>query len=80
MDKQLFIGGVAAMLSLGLTGCGDGGEQNNGGNNGQKEIQQNNHSDINEGTDENNDTGINKDEQIELEPNDSDENDEGNGN
>ena len=68
--KQMLIGGVTAMLILALAGCGNGEDQQNGGNNRQEEVEQNNHSDINEGMDQNNDTGSNEDDQIEADLND----------
>ncbi|OES45528.1 hypothetical protein [Domibacillus iocasae] len=68
--KPMLIGGVIAMLTLALAGCGNGEDQQNEGNNGQEKVQQNNHSDINEGTDRNNDTGTNENDQIEADLND----------
>lgn len=64
--RQLLISGIAAMLTGGLAGCGSGEKQNNEDNN----RQQNNHSDIDEGMDQNNETGTNQDDQVELDPND----------
>lgn len=76
LKKFLLLNGMAALLIIGLAGCGNGEVQDNSRNEGQEEKQENNHSDINEGMDQNNDTGTNEDDQIEVNPND--ENDEHN--
>ncbi|WP_050182758.1 hypothetical protein [Domibacillus robiginosus] len=70
LKKHLFLSGIAAILTIGLAGCGNGSGQDNSGNVGQEEKQENNHSDINEEMDQNNDTGTNEDDQIEIDPND----------
>lgn len=65
--KQLaLIGGSSAMLAFGLAGCGSDETDTNE----TPEQQHNNHSDVNEEMDENNDTGTNQEEQIEVDPND----------
>ncbi|MCI2254159.1 hypothetical protein L2D08_07260 [Domibacillus sp. PGB-M46] len=64
--KQMLMSGIAVLFTLGLAGCGN--EENPPAE--QEEVEQNNHSDINEGMDEENNTGTNEDDQVEVDPND----------